>query len=61
MKTLNSKDLHDLSGACIDFKILLDLIKSGYRFDDEEAPVLITQLEKDLKVLQDHLHEIKEF
>ena len=60
MKPLTAKELHDLSGACIDFKILLDLIKSGYRFDDEEAPILLDQLEKDLKVLQNHLHEMKE-
>jgi hypothetical protein len=55
---LTPEALHDLSATCTDFQILLDLIRSGYRFDDAEAPDLIQQLENDLKVLKNHLYQL---
>ena len=59
MNSLSAKTLHDLAGTCTDFRIMIDLIKSGYRFDDAEAPALLQQLEKDLKFLQDYLQNLK--
>lgn len=41
-----SQRLHDLHGAHANFKSILRLLKSGYRFDDEEAPAVLAQLEK---------------
>ncbi len=57
---LTPEGIHDLSTVCTDFRIILDLIKSGYRFDDSEAPALMEQLENDLKILNHHLHQLKE-
>jgi hypothetical protein len=55
---IESKDLHDLSGVCIDFKILLELLQTGYRFDDEQAPELLKQLEHSVKVLEAHVRDL---
>ncbi len=57
---LSPEALHDLSETFTDFRILLDLIKSGYRFDDAEAPALLEQLENDLKILNHHLYQLKQ-
>ena len=41
-----SQRLHDLHGVHSDFKAILNLLKSGYRFDDDQAPAALAQLEK---------------
>ena len=46
------RDLHGLNSAYLDFKIVVDLIKTGYRFDDQNAPRVVEQLEKALEILK---------
>jgi hypothetical protein len=44
--------LHELKSVYTDFKIISNLIQSGYRFDDKDAPSLIQQLEKALQMFK---------
>jgi hypothetical protein len=59
MIDLNSKNLHDLKSVYTDFKIILNLVQSGYRFDDEDAPTILRQLEKTLVSFKSELDEIE--
>ncbi len=54
-----SRRLHDLNTVYLDFKIAVNLIKTGYRFDDEGAPLLIQQLEKALGILKNEVSEME--
>lgn len=38
--------LHDLRAVQANFKSILELLKSGYRFDDADAAPALAQLEK---------------
>jgi hypothetical protein len=44
--------LHDLNAVHTDFKSVIILLKSGYRFDDENAPDVVKQLEHALSLLK---------
>ncbi len=44
--------LHDLNAVHTDFKSVVILLKSGYKFDDENAPDVIKQLEHALSLLK---------
>jgi hypothetical protein len=52
MSRSSPSQIHELKTVYIDFKITLDLIKSGYHFDDENAGALLEQLERALGILQ---------
>ena len=47
----HAQRLHDLRGAHANFKSILRLIESGYRFDDADAPAALAQLDKAVKLL----------
>lgn len=47
--------LHRLKTIHTDFRIVLNLIRTGYKFDDEEAPLVIQQLEKGLDILNSEI------
>jgi hypothetical protein len=59
MAPSDSNQLHDLGTIHLDFKIILNLIKSGYRFDDSDAPAVIQQLEHALELLKNHINELE--
>ena len=54
-----SNRLHDLKTVYIDFKIVFNLLKSGYSFDDTDAPAVIHQLEKSLSILKAEIDSIE--
>lgn len=48
--------LHDLKTVQIDFKAVLTLIETGFKFEEaQELPALIAQLEKALKMLKSEI------
>lgn len=51
---LQSSDLrlHDLKSVYTDFAIVFQLIKGGYRFDDENGPLVLERLEKAIQTLK---------
>ena len=51
----NQQRLHDLRGTHADFKAVLRLLQSGYRFDDADAPAALMQLEKAVHHLEEQL------
>lgn len=51
--------LHDLNTVLTDFRMVYHLLKSGYRFDDEDAPAAFTQLEKALQLLQKEIQTLQ--
>jgi hypothetical protein len=51
-KDSRSQRLHDLRGIHANFKAVLRLLKSGYRFDDEEAPAVLARLEQAVSGLE---------
>ena len=53
METTKSKTtrIHDLTKSIMDFKILLHLIQTGYKFDDDQATLMIDQLSRSLDLL----------
>ena len=55
----NEKDelerLHDLKTIYSDFRSALLLIKSGYRFNDENGTAALGQLEKALNLLKNEI------
>ena len=51
MSKSNPHRIHDLNTVYLDFKTVLKLIRSGYRFDDEDAASISDQLEKALELL----------
>lgn len=55
----HSQRLHDLKGIQADFKALLRLVRSGYRFDDEDAAPALAQLEKALSRLDDEIRRLE--
>jgi hypothetical protein len=59
MERSNWTRLHDLKGVYTDFKIVFRLIKSGYRFDDADAPPVMEQLEKALSKMQYQLNTLE--
>lgn len=59
MSDSNPNQIHNLKTVYTDFKIILGLIQSGYQFDDSDAPALIQQLEKALKILKDEIRKIE--
>lgn len=52
--------IHNLKEVYTDFKIVLNLLRSGYRFDDSDAPRALKQLEKALKLLAEEISQLKE-
>lgn len=56
----NAARLHDLKSVYTDFKIVLSLLKAGYKFDDDEAPELFTQIEKSLAILATEITHLKD-
>ena len=42
----HTQRLHDLRAVHSNFKSVVELLKSGYRFDDADAPPALAQLEK---------------
>jgi hypothetical protein len=54
-----SQRLHDLHGVHASFHSILTLLKNGYRFDDEDAPAAIEQLEKALARLGTEIRELE--
>lgn len=51
--------IHDLKTVHYDFQTVLRLLNSGYRFDDEDAPPVLAQLEKALKMLNTEIDRLK--
>jgi hypothetical protein len=51
--------LHDLRTTQADFKAVLKLLRSGYRFDDADAPAVLAQLEKALGHLNDEIRRLE--
>ncbi len=56
LKTQNSR--HHLNTVYIDFKIVLDLLRSGYKFDDADAPQVLEQLEKCVTLLKTEIESM---
>ena len=56
LKIQNSR--HHLNTVYIDFKIVLDLLKSGYKFDDADAPQVLEQLEKCIGLLRTEIESL---
>jgi hypothetical protein len=54
-----STRLHDLKTVYLDFKIVLNLVKTGYKFDDEDAPAVLRQLEKSLVMLETEIERLR--
>jgi hypothetical protein len=50
----NSYDqrLHDLRAIYANFKTVMELLRTGYRFDDADAPAAMNQLTKALGLLE---------
>jgi hypothetical protein len=55
----HAQRLHDLRGAHANFKSVLRLIESGYRFDDEDAPAALAQLDKAVKLLDREIRALE--
>ncbi len=55
----HAQRLHDLRSAQAGFKATLELLKSGYRFDDEGAPAALVQLEKALAFLHREIGKLE--
>jgi hypothetical protein len=51
--------LHDLRGAYANFRSVLELLKSGYRFDDDAGPAL-AQLERALQNLNREIRALEQ-
>lgn len=51
--------LHDLKGVHADFKSILRLLRSGYRFDDDEAPGVLVQLEKAVTLFEQEIRTLE--
>lgn len=50
--------LHDLSTVQHDFKIVSRLIRDGYTFDDDDAPKVIEQLDRSVKLLEEEIQRL---
>ncbi len=59
-KKLTTDRLHDLKSVYTDFRIVVSLLKSGYKFDDNEAPALFEQIEKALEILKAEINFLKD-
>jgi hypothetical protein len=51
--------MHDLKTTQANFKAILRLLRSGYRFEDAEAAAVLSQLEKALGHLQDEMDRLE--
>ena len=55
LKKSGDERLHDLKTVYSDFKALVHLLSSGYRFDGEHGALALTQLEKALGMLNEEI------
>ena len=60
MPKSNPHRVHDLNTVYLDFKIVLDLIKSGYRFDDNNTEAVVEQMNKALNLLREEIKNLEE-
>jgi hypothetical protein len=51
--------LHELRTVHADFKATLGLLRSGYRFDDDEAPAALAQLQKAVNLLEAEISRLR--
>lgn len=56
----HAQRLHDLRGIHADFKSVLRLLESGYRFDDEDAPAALVQLKKAVAHFDEELKRLEQ-
>ncbi len=50
--------LHDLKTVHHDFKIVSELLKDGYRFDDEDGVKVFAQLDKAVAMLNEEIKRL---
>ena len=50
--------LHDLKTVHHDFRIVSDLLKDGYRFDDEDGVKVFAQLDKAVAILDREIQRL---
>ena len=55
METSGLERIHNLKQVYTDFRIIFNLVGSGYQFSDQETPTVLKQLEKALSVLQSEI------
>ena len=49
--------LHDLNTVLVDFKAVTTLLKSGYKFDDQDGPAALARLDHALQLLAREITE----
>jgi hypothetical protein len=54
-----NKRIHDLKSVRTDVKILIDLIESGHRFNPEELPRIVKQIEGSLLILDKEIQLVQ--
>jgi hypothetical protein len=56
---MSTSRLHDLRSTYINFKSVVNLIKTGDSLDKSELPSMLQQLEKSLNIIRREISEIE--